>query len=69
MTSYHGIKSEQMEINGGVPQESKLGTIAFIIKMNQLPSVAKWETVETTNHDDTDDGQTVILLTTRPSLR
>jgi hypothetical protein len=43
ITSHHGVKSERMEINGGVPQGSKLGPIAFIIKINQLPSVTNWE--------------------------
>jgi hypothetical protein len=44
MTSHHGLKSERMEINGGVHEGSKLGPIAFIIKINQLPSVTNWET-------------------------
>jgi hypothetical protein len=43
ITSHHSVKSERMEINGGVPQGSKLGPIAFIIKTNQLPSVTNWE--------------------------
>ena len=45
MTTFHGVKSERMEINGGIPQGSKLGPIAFIIKINQLPSSTNWNSV------------------------
>ena len=62
MTSYHGVKSERMEINGGVPRGSKLGPIAFIIKINQLPSVTKWESAETTNQNVMDEGETVMFM-------
>ena len=36
-------ESEYQYINGGVPQGSKVGPIAFIIKINQLPSVIRDE--------------------------
>ena len=32
---------EYQYVNGGVPQWSKVGPIAFIIKINQLPSVTR----------------------------
>ena len=36
-------ESEYQYVNGGVPQGSKVGPIAFIIKINQLPSVIRDE--------------------------
>ena len=56
MTSYHDKKSEQMEFIGRVPEGGKLGAVAFIIEINQLPSVTKWETLKSTNQDDMDEG-------------
>jgi hypothetical protein len=51
-----------MEINGDVPQGSKLGPIAFIITINQLPSVTDLESAETTNQNYTDEGETTIFM-------
>jgi hypothetical protein len=62
ITSHHCVKSERMEINGGIPQGSKLGPIAFIIKINQLPSVTNWESAETTNQNYTDEGETTMFM-------
>jgi hypothetical protein len=58
----HGVKSERMEMIGGVPQCSKLGPIAFIIKINQLPSVTNWESAETTNQNYTDEGEITMFM-------
>jgi hypothetical protein len=62
MTSHHGVKSERMEINRGVPQGSKLGSVAFIIKINQLPSITNWKSAETTNQNYTDEGETTMFM-------
>ena len=38
-------ESEYQYVNAGVPQGSKVGPIAFIIKINQLPSVIRDESL------------------------
>ena len=51
MTTVHGVSTERMEIDGDIPQGSKLGPIAFIIKINQLPSSTNCNSAETTKQD------------------
>ena len=48
-----GVKSEGMITNGGMPQASKVGPIAFIIKINDLSSLQ--------NEGDGHDGWIIIF--------
>jgi hypothetical protein len=41
MTKVGNVKSELKQVNGGVPQGSKIGPLAFIIKINGLEEVCK----------------------------
>jgi hypothetical protein len=43
LTKFGNDTSDYAYINGGVPQGSKLGLIAFVIKIDKLPSVIKEE--------------------------
>ena len=49
----HGVKSKGMITNGGMPQASKVGPIAFIIKINDLSSLQ--------NEGDGHDGWIIIF--------
>ncbi|XP_028402121.1 uncharacterized protein LOC114525113 [Dendronephthya gigantea] len=50
VTSFQGEQSDRKRVKGGVPQGSKLGPIAFIIKINQLPaSIASNDQDQTRN--------------------
>ena len=62
MTTVHGVSTERMEIDGDIPQGSKLGPIAFIIKINQLPSSTNCNSAETTKQDGIDKGETVMFM-------
>ena len=40
ITTFRGEQSDLIKTNGGVPHGSKLGPTAFIIKVNELPTVS-----------------------------
>ena len=53
--------SDFVDVTGGVPQSSKLGPIAFIIKINMLPSVIE-QVVAQGVKDDVVDENTILFM-------
>ena len=49
-------------VTGGVPQSSKLGPIAFVIKINMLPSVIEQVVAQGVNDDVVVDENTILFM-------
>ena len=47
---------------GGIPQSSKLGPIAFVIKINMLPSVIEQVVAQGVNDDVVIDENTILFM-------
>ena len=54
--------SDFVNVTGGVPQSSKLGPIAFVIKINMLPSVIEQVVAQGVNDDVVVDENTILFM-------
>ena len=54
--------SDFVNVIGGVPQGSKLGPIAFVIKINMLPSVIERVAAQGVNDDVVVDEDTILFM-------
>ena len=63
MCTFRNQKSECKSIKGGIPQGSKLGTFAFIIKINQLANI-----IETPNDDGCSDQKDIVIFIDNTTL-
>ena len=62
-TQFGKEASDFVNVTGGVPQSSKLGPIAFVIKINMLPSVIEEVLVVAQGvNDDVVDENTILFM-------
>ena len=61
-TQFGKEASDFVNVTGGVPQSSKLGPIAFVIKINMLPSVIEQVVAQGVNDDVVVDENTILLM-------
>ena len=54
--------SDFVNVTGGVPQSSKLGPIAFVIKINMLSSVIEQVVAQGVNDDVVVDENTILFM-------
>ena len=54
--------SDFVNVTGGVPQSSKLGSVAFVIKINMLPSVIEQVVAQGVNDDVVVDENTILFM-------
>ena len=61
-TQFGKEASDVVNVTGGVPQSSKLGPIAFVIKINMLPSVIEQVVAQGVNDDVVVDENTILFM-------
>ena len=61
-TQFGKEASDFVNVTGGVPQSSKLGPIAFVIKINMLPSVIEQVVAQVVNDDVVVDENTILFM-------
>ena len=62
ITQFGKEASDFVNVTGGVPQRSKLGPIAFVIKINMLPSVIEQVVAQGVNDDVVVDENTILFM-------
>ena len=61
-TQFGKEASDFVNVTGGVPQSCKLGPIAFVIKINMLPSVIEQVVAQGVNDDVVVDENTILFM-------
>ena len=62
ITRFGKEASDFVNVTGGVPQSSKLGPIAFVIKIDMLPSVIEQVVAQGVNDDVVIDENTILFM-------
>ena len=62
ITQFGKEASDFVNVTGGVLQSSKLGPIAFVIKINMLPSVIEQVVAQGVNDDVVVDENTILFM-------
>ena len=61
-TQFGKEASDFVNVTGGVPQSCKLGLIAFVIKINMLPSVIEQVVAQVVKDDVVVDENTILFM-------
>ena len=61
-TQFGKEASDFVNVTGGIPQSCKLGPIAFVIKINMLPSVIEQVVAQGVNDDVVVDENTILFM-------
>ena len=61
LTQFGKEASDFVNVTGGVPQSSKLGPMAFVIKINMLPSAIEQVVAQGVNDDVVVEKDTILF--------